>query len=158
MNFCRYLLLVLLLAAPVVVHAQREKLPAEDLEFVNKTWPHATRTSTGLRYVVLNEGGKVNSGDLIKPGDQVSVIYTGWLINGTVFDKTKDETKPFTFRVGRDQVIKGWDYALQLMRPGDHMLFIVPYELGYGTRGSLPAIPPRSTLIFEIRVVSVKKP
>lgn len=153
MRFPRFLLVFVLLAMPVLMHAQREKLPPEDLEFVNKTWPQAQRTSTGLRHVLLSEG----KGDLAKPGDLVSVYYTGWLLNGTVFDKTLEPAKPLQFRLGRNNVIDGWDQGLQLMRPGEKRLLIIPYELAYGTRGQTPSIPPRATLIFEVHLVEVKK-
>ena len=153
MRFPRFLLVFVLLAMPVLMHAQREKLPPEDLEFVNKTWPNAQRTSTGLRHVLLSEG----KGELAKSGDMVKVLYTGWLLNGTVFDKSLDPEKPFQFRLGRNNVIDGWDQGLQLMRPGEKRLFIIPYELAYGTRGQLPSIPPRATLIFEVQLLEVKK-
>jgi FKBP-type peptidyl-prolyl cis-trans isomerase len=153
MNFCRYLIVIALFALPAVVHAQREKLPPEDLEMVKKTWPNAVRTSTGLRYVMLAEG----KGDLAKPGDLVRVLYTGWLLDGTVFDKSLDPTKPFEFRVGRHNVIEGWDQGLQLMRPGEKRLFIIPFELAYGSRGQSPSIPPRATLVFEVQLLEIKK-
>jgi len=153
MHFCRYLLVFVLLTVPLVVRAQREKLSPGDLEIVNKTWPNAKRTSTGLRYVVLNEG----QGELAKPGDMVSVLYTGWLLDGTIFDQTKDPAKPFEFRLGRNNVIEGWDQALQLMRPGEKRLLIIPYELAYGSRGQPPSIPPRATLVFEVHLLEAKK-
>ena len=153
MSFCRCLAVLLLLVLPAVVRAQREKLPPEDLEVVQKTWPNATRTATGLRYVVLAEG----KGDLAKPGDMVSVLYTGWLLNGTKFDQSIDPAKPFVFRLGRSLVIEGWDQGLQLMRPGEKRLFIVPYELGYGSRGNIPTIPPKATLVFEVQLLEIKK-
>lgn len=153
MHFCRYLIIFVLLAMPAMVRAQREKLPPEDLEIVNKTWPNAKRTSTGLRYVVLAEG----QGELAKPGDMVKVLYTGWLLDGTVFDKSIDPEKPFQFRLGRNNVIDGWDQGLQLMRPGEKRLFIIPYELAYGTRGQAPSIPPRATLVFEVQLLEAKK-
>jgi FKBP-type peptidyl-prolyl cis-trans isomerase len=153
MRFCRYLIVLVLLAMPMVVRAQREKLSPEDLEFVQKTWPNAKRTSTGLRYVVLAEG----QGELAKPGDLVRVLYTGWLLDGTIFDKSLDPQKPLEFRLGRHNVIEGWDQGLQLMRPGEKRLFIIPYELAYGSRGQPPSIPPRATLVFEVNLLEVKK-
>jgi len=153
MLFCRYLIIFALLATPAVVRAQREKLPPEDLEMVQKTWPNAKRTSTGLRYVVLEEG----KGALAKPGDLVQVLYTGWLLDGTVFDKSVDPAKPFEFRLARNNVIEGWDQGLQMMRPGEKRVFIVPYELAYGSRGHPPAIPPRATLVFEVQLLGVKQ-
>ena len=153
MRFLRWIVLSVALTAPLAVQAQREKLPPEDLAIVEKTWPEAKKTSTGLRSVVLKEG----AGEQIKVGDLVSVLYKGQLIDGKVFDETKDPTKPFTFRVGRGQVIEGWEQGLQLMRPGEKRVLIVPFELGYGTRGDPPKIPRRATLVFEVEVVEVKK-
>jgi len=151
MRFFRWFLVSALLVAPVVLRAQREKLPPEDLAFVQKTWPNAKRTATGLRYVVLQEG----KGELPKPGDLVGVLYTGWLLDGTKFDQAIDPAKPFHFRLGRNIVIEGWDQGLQLMRPGEKRVFIIPYELGYGSLGRRPMIPPRATLVFEIQLLDV---
>lgn len=153
MRFLRWILLGVAMAAPLVVQAQREKLPPEDLAIVEKTWPEAKRTATGLRTLVVKPG----SGDLVQAGDLVSVLYKGQLLDGSVFDETKDPSKPFEFRVGRGLVIDGWDQGLKLMRPGEKRIFIVPYELGYGTRGDPPKIPRRATLVFEVEVVGVTK-
>lgn len=153
MRLSRFFLTLVLLVVPAVVRAQREKLPPADLEMVQKTWPNAKRTSTGLRYVVLSEG----KGDLAKSGEVVNVLYTGWLLDGTKFDQSIDPAKPFSFRVGRHQVIEGWDQGLQLMRVGEKRLFIVPYELGYGSLGHRPAIPPCATLVFEVELLEIKK-
>jgi FKBP-type peptidyl-prolyl cis-trans isomerase len=142
-----------LLAAPLALHAQREKLPPEDLAIVEQTWPEAKRTSTGLRTLVLKPG----EGPLVQRGDQVEVLYKGQLLDGKVFDQSQDPSKPFTFRVGRGYVIEGWEQGLQLMRPGEKRLLIIPFELGYGTRGDPPKIPRRATLVFEIELLSVKK-
>lgn len=153
MPFLCRALLTLCLVAPLTAFSQREKLPPDDLEFVNKTWPNAKVTSTGLRYVMLEEG----KGDLAKPGDKVSVNYAGWLLDGTMFDKAMDEKKPIQFRLGRSLVIEGWDQAIQLMKPGGHCVFIVPSELAYGTRGHPPSIPGDATLVFEVYLRSAQK-
>jgi FKBP-type peptidyl-prolyl cis-trans isomerase len=141
-------------ASPLALHAQREKLPPADLEIVEQTWPEAKRTSTGLRYQVLKPG----SGEKPKPGDLVSVLYTGRLLNGTVFDQQLDPAKPFSFRLSRGFVIEGWEQGLQLMQVGEKCLFIIPYELGYGTRGRAPDIPRRATLIFEVELLGINLP
>ena len=88
----------------------------------------------------------------------VAVLYTGKLLDGTVFDQAQDAAKPFTVRVGRGQVIEGWEEGLQLLRAGERRLLIVPYELGYGTRGSPPKIPRRATLIFEVELIAINPP
>src|SRR3990172_2604075 len=93
---------VLALVAAPALRAQREKLPAEDLEFVEKNWPEAKKTTTGIRYIVMREG----QGDMPKPGDRISVLYVGRLLNGTVFDQNQDRENPFTFRIRREMVIE----------------------------------------------------
>jgi FKBP-type peptidyl-prolyl cis-trans isomerase len=153
MRFIRWAFVFVALTAPLWLQAQREKLPPEDLAIVEKNWPDAQRTSIGLRTQVLKPG----AGELVQRGDLVSVLYKGQFLNGTVFDQSEDREKPFTFRVGRGQVIEGWEYGLQMMRPGEKRLLIVPFELGYGTRGDPPKIPRRATLVFEVELLEVKK-
>ncbi len=133
--------------------AQREKLPPEALEYVEKTWPEAKKTVTGIRYLVLKEG----QGDLPKPGDKVNVLYVGRLLDGTVFDQATEADKPFTFRIRREMVIEGWDQILQLMKRGEKRLVIIPPELAYGTRGQPPKIGRNATLVFEIELLSFGK-
>ena len=136
------------------VHAQREKLPWDDLEIVEKTWPKAKKTSTGLRYIILKEG----KGDAMpQPGDLVTVLYLGRLLDGKVFSEELDPKQPFRPRVGRDQLIVAWEEVLKQMKRGEKRLIIVPYELGYGTRGDPPRIPRRATLIFEIELLDFSR-
>jgi FKBP-type peptidyl-prolyl cis-trans isomerase len=144
--------LVLTLAAPAL-RAQREKLPPADLDYVEKTWPEAKKTVTGIRYLLLKEG----QGPMPKPGDKVNVLYVGKLLNGTVFDQATEPDKPFTFRVQRDMVIEGWDQVLQLMKAGEKRLVIIPPELAYGTRGQPPKIGRSASLVFEIELLSFGK-
>jgi FKBP-type peptidyl-prolyl cis-trans isomerase len=142
-----------LVAAPVFLHAQREKLPPDDYDLVMKKWPQALMSNTGIRYIVETQG----KGPLLMPGDLVMVHYTGSLLSGKVFDKNTDKKAPFTFRVNRGEVITGWDQILQSMRPGDKWLLIIPPELAYGRRGSPPTIPSYATLVFEIEILGIKK-
>jgi FKBP-type peptidyl-prolyl cis-trans isomerase len=141
-----------LAAVPAVLHAQREKLPPDDLDLVEKTWPHAKKTSTGIRYVIEREG----KGDCPVPGEMVSVLYAGTLLQGgKEFDHNR--AHPFVFRLARGYVIQGWDQVIQLMKPGEKRLVIVPPELAYGTHGQAPSIPRDATLVFEIELLSVKR-
>lgn len=142
-----------LLAVAPLAHAQQEKLPPDDLAYVEKTWPNAHKTSTCLRYVVEEQG----TGQPANPGDKVEVLYTGRLLNGKVFDQNLDPSHPFTFRVRRGEVIVGWDQILQLMRQGDKWIVIVPSQLAYGTRGQAPTIPPNATLVFEMKLVGIQR-
>ncbi|MDB6094926.1 MAG: peptidylprolyl isomerase FKBP-type [Verrucomicrobia bacterium] len=144
-------LLLALLAVPVL-HAQREKLPEEDLEIVQQKWPSAKKDSTGIRYIILREGTGLNP----LPGETVAVLYKGSFLNGTTFDQSANPAKPFVFRVGREQVIQGWDYTLPQMKRGERRLLIVPPELAYGTRGQSGRIPRNATLVFEIELLEIK--
>jgi FKBP-type peptidyl-prolyl cis-trans isomerase len=150
---CRTSLLLLLLLAAPALRAQREKLPPDDLEIVEKTWPNAKKTNTGIRYIVEREG----QGDFAQPGDMVSVVYVGTLLNGRIFDRISDPSRPFTFRLGRDVVIQAWDDILERMKKGERRLVIVPPEMGYGTRGVPPRIPRDATLVFEMELVEIKR-
>jgi FKBP-type peptidyl-prolyl cis-trans isomerase len=142
-----------LIAAPLLLHAQREKLPPDDYDFVMKKWPQAQMSNTGIRYIVETKG----SGPLLMPGDIIMVHYTGTLLGGKVFDQNHDNKKPFTFRLDRGEVIVGWDQIFQSMRQGDKWLLIIPPELAYGRRGEPPTIPGYATLVFEVEIVGVKK-
>jgi FKBP-type peptidyl-prolyl cis-trans isomerase FklB len=104
---------------------------------------------SGLQYKVIQAGeGKT-------PGarDNVRVHYRGSLIDGTQFDSSYDRGKPATFRV--NQVIKGWQEALQLMKEGAKWELFIPPDLAYGERGRPRVIPPNSALIFEVELISV---
>ena len=104
---------------------------------------------SGLQYKVLAEG----AGKSPKVADQVTVNYKGMLINGTEFDNSYKRGQPATFKT--NGVIKGWTEALQLMKEGSKWQLFIPPQLGYGERGAGP-VPPNSTLIFEVELISVK--
>jgi FKBP-type peptidyl-prolyl cis-trans isomerase len=151
-KFVSFLALLAASALPAL-QAQREKLPPDDLEYVEKTWPEAKKTTTGIRYLILREG----EGAMPKPGDKVNVLYVGRLLNGTVFDQATDAAQPFTFRVRREMVIEGWEQVIQLMKRGEKRLVIIPPELAYGTRGQPPKIGRNATLVFEMELLNFSK-
>lgn len=107
------------------------------------------KTASGLEYGVLREGRKEASPG---PDDMVEVHYTGWLLDGTKFDSSRDRGEPTSF--GVSQVVKGWTEGLQLMTPGAHFKFVIPAELGYGARAA-GKIPPNSPLVFEVELLKV---
>ncbi len=146
------LFVAMLVLAPAM-QAQREKLPPEDLAIVEKNWPSAKKDSVGIRYIIEKPG----QGAVPVPGDVVEVTYTGRLLNGVTFDRSLDAKKPFTFRVGRDSVIQGWDFTIQQMHVGERRLVIIPSELAYGTRGQPGRIPRNSTLVFLIELLAIKQ-
>ncbi len=97
----------------------------------------------------------VGDGAEATPGRRVKVHYTGTLTNGSKFDSSLDRGKPFEFVLGAGQVIKGWDQGVAGMKVGGKRKLTIPPELGYGTRGFPPVIPPSSTLIFEVELLGV---
>ena len=96
----------------------------------------------------------VGAGAAVKPGATVTVHYTGWLLNGTVFDSSKKRGQTISF--GLHQVIKGWTDGVPGMMPGGVRLLLIPSDMAYGDRGSPGSIPPKATLVFEIELISSK--
>jgi FKBP-type peptidyl-prolyl cis-trans isomerase len=113
-------------------------------------------TPSGLKYVDL----KVGTGDEAVKGATVQVDYTGWLYQngtrGTQFDSSVGRA-PFNFPLGAGRVIRGWDEGVQGMKIGGKRQLIIPPDLGYGARGFPGAIPPNSTLEFEVELKGVTK-
>lgn len=97
----------------------------------------------------------VGSGPAAKPGDNVSVHYTGTLVDGTKFDSSLDRGQPFSFPLGAGRVIKGWDVGVAGMQVGGKRKLIIPPEEGYGPEGYPGLIPPDSTLVFEVELVKI---
>lgn len=106
-------------------------------------------TPSGLQYEVLEEGSGVSP----KPTDQVTVHYTGKLIDGTVFDSSVERGAPATF--GVTQVIPGWVEALQMMKEGAKWRLFIPSNLAYGPNGAGGVIGPNATLIFDVELIKV---
>ena len=106
-------------------------------------------TESGLKYYDF----EVGSGEQPSAGDSVTVHYTGWLEDGTKFDSSLDRGQPFTLVLGQGNVIPGWDEGLSTMRYGGRRQLVIPPELGYGEQGAPGAIPPNSTLIFEVELL-----
>lgn len=111
-----------------------------------------TTTPSGLQYIDVVQG----TGPEARPGQRVTVHYTGWLTDGTKFDSSRDRNDPFQFALGGGQVIQGWDQGVAGMRVGGQRRLIIPANLGYGTRGAAGVIPPNATLIFDVELLKAQ--
>lgn len=105
---------------------------------------------SGLQYKIIRAGTGASPG----PTDTVETHYRGTFLDGSEFDSSYDRDEPATFPVNR--VISGWTEALQLMKVGAKWELYIPYNLAYGTSGR-QGIPPYSTLVFEIELLSIVK-
>jgi len=108
-------------------------------------------TASGLKYEVLKQGAGAVSP---KATDTVKVHYEGKLLDGTVFDSSIARGQPISFPL--NQVIPGWTEGLQLMKVGDKFRFVIPANLAYGANSPSSAIPPNSTLVFEVELLGIE--
>lgn len=109
------------------------------------------KLASGLVYEDL----VIGNGRMADPGLQVSMNYTGWLMDGTEFDSSARHGRPYTFSLGTGAVIAGWDQGIKGMRLGGKRKLTIPPDLGYGAQGSGDRIPPNSTLVFEVELVGI---
>jgi FKBP-type peptidyl-prolyl cis-trans isomerase len=115
----------------------------------------AQKTASGIYYIIEQQG----TGAKAESGKNVTVNYTGRLLDGKVFDSNVDpkfkHVEPFTFQLGAGRVIKGWDEGIALFNAGGKGTLFIPSPLGYGARAS-GQIPPNSITIFDVEVLEVK--
>jgi peptidyl-prolyl cis-trans isomerase A (cyclophilin A) len=131
---------------------EEKKLEAEKSAAKEKAtveFKNASTTESGLKYIVLNQG----TGEKPTATSNVKVHYTGYLLDGKVFDSSVQRGEPISF--GLNQVIKGWTEGVQLMSVGSKYKFLIPSNLAYGERGAGGVIPPNADLIFEIELLGI---
>jgi FKBP-type peptidyl-prolyl cis-trans isomerase len=134
---------------------QMEEVGKQDMEIQNYAKQNnlsVQKTPSGLYYSIETPG----TGDNAKPGDNVSVHYKGYMLDGKVFDESFGRGEPITFPLGQGQVIAGWDEGIQMFKKGGKGKLLIPSRLGYGPQGSGP-IPANSILIFDIELVDITK-
>lgn len=98
---------------------------------------------------------KVGTGKEVKSGDKIVIHYKGTLTNGKQFDSSYDRGKPFETQIGVGQVIEGWDKGVIGMKVGGKRKLTIPPDMAYGNK-QVGAIPPNSTLIFEVELINIK--
>ena len=135
-----------------LISEEDKKMKEEGISFLNskETSEGVAKTESGLLYEVITEG----EGEKPVASNTVKVHYTGSFIDGKVFDSSVERGEPIEFPL--TQVIAGWTEGLQLMSVGSKYKFYIPYNLAYGDKGYPGAIPPYSTLIFEVELLDFK--
>ena len=132
---------------------QNENQLSIDLELIENYLKEnnidAMKSESGLHYVITEKG----NGDNAAAGDNVTVHYTGMLLNGEKFDSSLDRNQPFSFQLGQGMVIRGWDEGITYFNKGASGTLYIPSTLGYGSSGAGGVIPPNAILIFEIQVL-----
>ena len=139
--------LVLTVAVATAQDDKKKTDPGKMPPLDAKEWK---KQDNGMKVWNVKEG----TGPEVQKGDTVTIHYTGWLPDGTVFDSSKTRGQPITFPLAR--LIQGWQEGVPGMKPGGVRRLVIPYTLGYGERGSPPTIPPKATLVFEIEMISAK--
>ena len=140
---------------------KKENAPSGETNTATTTTAGTSNTTTTTQQATAPvtelkiEDMKVGSGAEAKPGQQVSVHYTGWLTDGKKFDSSVDRGHPFKFMLGAGQVIPGWDKGVAGMKVGGKRKLTIPPQLGYGEHGAGGVIPPNATLVFEVELLGV---
>ena len=134
---------------------QRAKDDADMIAYFKKNNIKAIKTATGLYYTISKEG----TGETAKKGQNVSVNYTGRLLDGKAFDSNTDpefhHTDPFSLVLGTGSVIRGWDEGLALLKKGSKATLYIPSGLAYGSQDRSPTIPANSVLVFDVEILDI---
>jgi peptidylprolyl isomerase len=126
----------------------KPKISAQPYDVAGKD---TTKLPSGLEYIMVKQG----AGKAAAPGASVSVHYTGYLADGSIFDSSVERGEPIEFRLGEGRVIKGWEQGISLLNAGSKCRLIIPYPLGYGEQGYPPIIPAKATLVFDVELMDV---
>lgn len=100
---------------------------------------------------------KVGAGVEVVSGNTVVMHYTGWLLDGTKFDSSRDRNEPFETKIGVGRVIKGWDMGVCGMKVGGIRKLTIPPIFGYSSSGAGDIIPPDATLVFEVELLKIQQ-
>ena len=136
-----------------ITFLSRTGQPQEDTMQTNQNQQGQEQKEPGdlqIEDLVVGTGAEAQIGNLL------SVHYKGTLLNGTMFDSSYNRGTPFQFPLGMGRVIQGWDQGVKGMKVGGKRKLVIPPDLAYGTAGVPGAIPPNSTLVFEVELLDVK--
>lgn len=142
--------ILLAMASPFLLPALAQ--PAQPVTPPDPTEIHEVVTASGVRYTDL----KLGQGDTADTGKVLEVHYSGWLKEGGVKFDSSIEDRPFTFRLGAGDVIKGWDEGLVGMKVGGKRRLVIPPELGFGKQGVGSVVPPNAVLVYEFELLAVR--
>lgn len=107
-------------------------------------------TASGLKYLMVKKNPE---GTQAKSGMKVTVHYTGYLLDGKMFDSSLERGQPIEFGLGQGQVISGWDEGIALLKTGEKARLVIPYQQAYGESGRPPIIPAKATLVFDVELL-----
>ncbi|KNE61790.1 hypothetical protein AMAG_18772, partial [Allomyces macrogynus ATCC 38327] len=130
-----------------------EEAPAKKAKAAEFT-PTTTTLKGGLKVTDLTPADA--SAPRAKSGQYVQMRYIGKLTNGKVFD-SNTKGQPFGFKLGKGEVISGWDQGIVGLAVGQRRKLVIPPKMAYGARGAPPEIPPNATLEFEVKLVAIRK-
>ena len=134
---------------PVPVDCKNEFYPEDAPQFGDNNSLNYEKINDDLEIITIVDG----AGEMkVKANDKVDVDYTGWLIDGCIFDSTYPRGSSAKFRIGMGQVIKGWDVGIEGMKEGEVRRLNIGYNYAYGEEGIPGVIPEKSTLIFEVKL------
>ncbi|MDR2028909.1 MAG: peptidylprolyl isomerase [Treponema sp.] len=144
-------------AAWAAVEAETRARRDADIALVERNYPGAELSSSGVRYIILKQG----NGPRPQPGNTVSMIYKGMFLSGEVFDSSDFHGGPQEFPVGQGRILPGWEETALDMRRGEKRVAVIPPELAYGEYGfkdkqGREVIPPNAFLVFELELVQIK--
>jgi len=139
-------------AGPFLLSALAQPSPAPTPTNQEHLEIHEVVTPSGLKYTDL----KIGQGDVAETGKVLEVHYSGWLAANRVKFDSSIEDRPFTFRLGTGDAIKGWDEGLMGMKVGGKRRLVIPPELGFGKQGVGSVVPPNAVLVYEFELLAVR--
>lgn len=135
-------------AAYAALNAAAEARKQTDMAAIAAKWPDLAMDENGIFQKTVRKG----FGPTPPKGSNVSIIYKGMLLDGTVFDQSALSGGPFKFRIGTGEIIEGWDKVVSTMAKGEKRIAIIPPELAYGPSGISGIIPANAYLVFELEL------